>query len=181
MRQHSTKERRLQLEEIVRMYKHEFELLLKNGRDKQDIKLFVNKYVRPVIDYKPTTYYYDIYFALRRCYMRLFKTDNTMENSFEKALNQPSPTNDQIIAALPFSAAIDRLKMALIENQDLREAWQSNIAVAFYDAAAKYTIENCMHWDESDARVTTEIANTAAINFLNNLCNISTSADSKKG
>lgn len=49
--------------------------------------------------------------------------------------------------------------------------WQSNIAMAFYDAAAKYAMENNINWDQQDARITHEIANTAAKNFLDNLCN----------
>lgn len=97
-----------------------------------------------------------------------------MENSFEKALNQPAQTNDQIIAALPFSAAIDRLKMALQEEPGIFYAWQSNIATEFISAYEKeFPLEplsdNLIH-----------ASNVAAINFLNNLCNISTSEKQKK-
>lgn len=103
------------------------------------------------------------------------KYGKTPQQRLEDALNQPSPTNDQIIAALPFSAAIDRLKMALQEEPGIFYAWQSNIASEFIFAYEKeFPLEPL-----SDNII--RASNTAAINFLNNLCNISTSTDSKKG
>lgn len=169
----------MQLENILRAHKDEFEALLNNGYNKPDIKLFINKYVYPVVNYKSTTYYLDIYFALRRIYFKL-SNKNEMENSFEKALNQPPPTNDQIIAALPVYAAVERLRMELTEDEGYRIGWQSNIAEAFMCAVEKYVSDNGMHYDDDDRAATLHIANTAAKNFLNSLCSTSTCSDLKK-
>ena|SRR5688572_2117376 len=92
--------------------------------------------------------------------------------AFEKALNQPEQTNgiarDPIIAALPVYAAVERIKMALTEDEGLRIAWQSNIAATFVNEIEKITKTLASTSAIYDRRY--EIANNAAVNFLNNLC-----------
>jgi hypothetical protein len=98
-------------------------------------------------------------------------------NQFEKALNQPEQNNgiarDPIIAALPVYAAIERLKMALMEDQDMHYAWQSKIALAFVETVNRYCEDRSLPNTDRDKAIVSEIANNAAIKFINSLCETS--------
>lgn len=116
--------------------------------------------------------------------------DHSFIERVNNALNQPQQNNsllqqandlqniaDDIIAAMPLYAAIERLKLELLKDKEPGSyyyTWQSNIAMAFYDAyRSKFSHENIeMHKIH-------KLANDAAINFLEILCS-QTIIDSKK-
>jgi hypothetical protein len=100
------------------------------------------------------------------------KYGKTPQQRIEEAIFQPMQRDD-VFGMSNLQATevvINRLIHELTNSHDYFYLWQSNIAMAFYDAAAKYSMENGIMWDQSDARITHEIANAAAKNFLNNLC-----------
>lgn len=72
MRHRSTKERRAERYEFVYMFRLEIEALWQNGLRDRDVYNFVEKYARPLLTYKASTYYIDIYLTLRRDYCKLF-------------------------------------------------------------------------------------------------------------
>lgn len=73
--------------------------------------------------------------------------------------------------------AVERLCVEFRKDQGpgtLYETWHANIAAAFYDATIKFCKEETAKGNGfvfTDGRVVMEIANAAAKNFLNNLCN----------
>lgn len=73
MRQRSTVERRHKRYEFIAMYKQEFEAIIDLPRKHADVKLFIEKLARPLLEYSKGTYYADIFSSLRKDYKRLIK------------------------------------------------------------------------------------------------------------
>jgi hypothetical protein len=76
MRHRSTKERRVERHEFVYMYRAEIAALWALDSRNPAVEDFVERIARPLLTYKATTYYVDIYLTLRRDYMKVFKIKN---------------------------------------------------------------------------------------------------------
>lgn len=66
------------------------------------------------------------------------------------------------------SAAVETLIQSLIKDEDYRRSWKANIAMAFKDEFHR-EVTRKKSWQINSTELH-NVANTAADNFLNNLC-----------
>jgi len=100
------------------------------------------------------------------------KYGETPKQKLDRALSQPEQTKGFVFFA-DLESAIKCLCYHLEKDKEpngIYNTWQSNIAMAFINAFNKYAQD---HEIEGSAKnfVVKDIANNAAKNFLNSLCN----------
>lgn len=108
------------------------------------------------------------------------KYDETPKQKLDRALNQPEQTKGFVFFA-DLESAIKCLCYHLEKDKEpnnIYNGWQSNIAMAFVDAFNSATCGNA-HTNISNMTLNV-IANNAAKNFLNSLCNQSKNIEQQK-
>lgn len=109
-----------------------------------------------------------------------------VERAFKRAINQPSQHDDVFGMSneQAMNVVITRLVHELEKDKgpnSLYYAWQSNIAMSFVDAYKKWHVDNGYIFTNANFEFTLiEIANTAAKNFLDNLCTQPKISENKK-
>lgn len=99
------------------------------------------------------------------------KYGKTPKQILDEALNQVIPNFPDVLPQSGNAKEISNDELRFFMRKAIVDGWQENIAKCFCDAVDDYCTERQLPNTAHDKEIVLHIANTAAKNFLDSLCN----------